>query len=50
MWHQNRPFLLVINHQTLKQGIEWLLAPALFTPLRGRWQATGKPRMLAATA
>lgn len=50
MLHQDRPCLLVINHQTLKQVIDWLLAPALFTPLRGRRQATWKPRMLAATA
>jgi hypothetical protein len=50
MSHQDRPFPLVINHQTLKQVIAWLLAPALFAPLRGRRQATWKPRMLAAAA
>jgi hypothetical protein len=50
MSHQDRPCLLVINHQTIKQVIDWLLAPAVFTSLRGRRQATWKPRMLAATA
>lgn len=50
MSHQDRPFPLVINHQTMKQVIDWLLAPALFAPLRGRRQATWKPRMLAAAA
>jgi len=50
MSHQDRPCSLVINHQTLKQVIDWLLAPALFTSLRGQKQATWKPRLLAATA
>jgi len=50
MSHQDRPGPLVINHQTLKQVIDWLLTPALFAPLRGRRQATWKPRLLAATA
>jgi Transposase DDE domain len=50
MSHQDRPCALVINHQTMKQVIDWLLAPSLFAPLRGRRQATWKPRMVAATA
>jgi hypothetical protein len=50
MSHQDRPCPLVINHQTIKQVIDWLLAPALFTSLRGGRQATWKPRLLAATA
>jgi hypothetical protein len=50
MSHQDRPCPLVINHQTLKQVIDWLLAPAVFASLRGRKQATWKPRLLAATA
>lgn len=50
MSHQDRPCPLVINHQTIKQVIDWLLAPALFTSLRGCRQATWKPRLLAATA
>jgi hypothetical protein len=41
---------LVINHQTLKQVIDWLLAPGVFARLRGSKWATWKPRMLAAAA
>jgi hypothetical protein len=50
MSHQDRPLPLVINHQTIKQVIDWLLAPAVFASLAGGSQATWKPRMLAATA
>lgn len=50
MSHQDRPCPLVINHQTLKQVIDWLLAPAVFARLRGSKLATWKPRMLAAAA
>ena len=50
MSHQDRPFPLVINHQAIKQVIDWLLAPAIFAGPRGRGQARWKPRRLAATA
>jgi hypothetical protein len=50
MSHQDQPLPLVINHHTIKQAIDWLLAPAVFASLRGRRQATWKPRMLAAAA
>jgi hypothetical protein len=50
MSHQDRPCPLVINHQTLKQVSDWVLAPAVFASLRGRPQATWQPRLLAATA
>ena len=50
MSHQDQPFPLVINHQTIKQVIDWLLAPAVFAGLPGGSQATWKPRMLAAAA
>jgi hypothetical protein len=50
MSHQDRPCSLVINHQTLKQVIDWLLVPAVFASLRGSKRATWKPRLLAATA
>ena len=50
MSHQDRPVSLVINHQTLKQVIDWLLAPGVFARLRGSKGATWKPRMLAAAA
>jgi hypothetical protein len=48
MSHQDRPFPLVINHHTMKQGLDWLLTPAVFARLAGGSQATWKPRMLAA--
>jgi hypothetical protein len=50
MSHQEQPLSLVINHHTIKQAIDWLLAPSVFASLPGRRQATWKPRMLAATA
>jgi hypothetical protein len=50
MSHRDQPCSLVINHQTLKQVIDWLLAPILFVSLRGCRPATWKPRLLAATA
>lgn len=50
MSHQNQPWPLVINHQTIKQVLDWLLAPAVFAHLRGGGLATWKPRMLAAAA
>jgi DDE family transposase len=50
MSHQDRPCPLVINHDTIKQVLDWLLAPSVFASLPGRRQATWKPRMLAAAA
>jgi len=45
MSHQDRPFPLVINPQTLKQVLAWVLAPAVFASLPGRSQATWQPRL-----
>ena len=50
MSHQDRLCPLVINHQALKQVLDWLLVPSAFTGLRGSQRATWKPRMLAAAA
>jgi len=50
MSHQDRPLPLVINHHTIKQVVDWLLAPAVFASLPGGSQATWKPRLLAAAA
>lgn len=50
MSHQDRPYPLVINHQTIKQVLDWLLAPRVFAGLRGGQRARWKPRMLAAAA
>ena len=50
MSHQDRLCSLVSNHQTLKQVLDWLVAPSGFAGLRGSKQATWKPRMVAAAA
>ena len=50
MSHQDRPVPLVINHQTIKQVVDWLLVPALFADMKVRCTATWKPRMLAVAA
>jgi hypothetical protein len=50
MAHQDRLCPLVINHQTIKQVLDWLLVPSVFASLRGGQRATWKPRLLAATA
>jgi hypothetical protein len=41
---------IVVNHQTIKQVVDWLLAPALFAGMRTRKGARWKPRMLAVAA
>jgi hypothetical protein len=48
MSHHDQSCPLVINHQTLKQVLDWVLGPAVFAGLRGRGRATWKPRMVAA--
>jgi hypothetical protein len=50
MSHQDRTSKMVVNHQTLKQVVDWLLAPTLFAGLHVRRGATWAPRMLAAAA
>jgi hypothetical protein len=50
MSQQDQPVSLVINHHTIKQVLDWLLAPAVFARLAGGSQATWQPRLLAATA
>ena len=50
MAHQDQPCPLVINHQTLKQVLDWLLVARVFAGLCGSPRATWKPRLLAATA
>jgi len=50
MSQHDQPVPLVINHHTIKQVIDWLLAPAVFASLPGGSQATWKPRLLAAAA
>jgi len=50
MSHQDRTSSIVVNHQVIKQVVDWLLAPALFCGLRTRSTATWTPRMLAVAA
>ena len=50
MSQQDRTSDLVINHQTIKQVVDWLLVPALFAGMQIRAGAKWKPRMLAAAA
>lgn len=50
MSHQDRTTDIVINHQTIKQVVDWLFAPAVLAGLRARCDAKWKPRMVAATA
>ena len=50
MSHQDRTSNIVVNHQTIKQVVDWLLLPALFAGMKGRSNASWKPRMLAVGA
>lgn len=50
MPHQDRTPDIVVNHQTIKQAVDWLLAPALFAGMKARSNASWKPRMLAVAA
>lgn len=50
MSHQDRMSTIVIDHDSIKQVLDWLLAPALFAGMKVHGLATWKPRMLAATA
>lgn len=50
MSHQDRTSIIVVNHQTIKQAVDWLLLPALFAGMKARSNASWKPRMLAVAA
>lgn len=50
MSQQDKASDIVVNHQTIKQVVDWLLAPALFAGMRTRKGARWKPRMLAVAA
>ncbi len=50
MSQQDRTSDIIINHQTIKQAVDWLLPPALFTRMSTRAGARWKPRMLAVAA
>ena len=50
MSHQDRTSNIVVNHETIKQVVDWLLVPALFAGMKARSNASWKPRMLAVAA
>jgi len=50
MSHQDRNSDIVINHRTIKQVVDWLLVPSLFSGMQVRAGAKWKPRMLAVAA
>ncbi len=50
MSQQDNASDIVINHQVIKQVVDWLLSPALFSGMRTRKGARWKPRMLAVAA
>jgi hypothetical protein len=50
MSHQDRTSDIVINHETLKQVVDWLLPAKLFRGLQARGNARWLPRMLAVAA
>lgn len=50
MSHQDRTSNVIVNHQTIKQVVDWLFLPSLFAGMKARGGATWKPRMLAVAA
>ncbi len=50
MSHQDRTSDIVINHEVLKQVVDWLLPARLFREKRARVNARWTPRMLAVAA
>jgi len=53
MSHQDRKSQqqqVVVNHQVLREVVNWLLPPALFVGMQTRAGSRWKPRMLAAAA
>ena len=50
MSQQDRTSNIIVNHQTIKKVVDWLLVPALFAGKQVRSTAKWKPRMLAVAA
>lgn len=50
MSHQGRKVDIVINHETIKQVLDWLLVPALLAGFKTRSNGKWRPRMVAAAA
>ena len=50
MSHQDKMSNIIVNHQTIKQVVDWLFPTALFAGMKTRAGASWKPRMLAVAA
>lgn len=50
MSHQDRISNIIVNHQAIKQVVDWLFPAGLFAGMRTRANASWKPRMLAVAA
>ena len=50
MSHQDKLSPIVVNHQIIKQAIDWLMPAAVFAGIKARSNATWKPRMLVVAA
>lgn len=50
MSHQDRMSNIIVNHQTIKQVVDWLFPAARFAGMKTRAGASWKPRMLAVAA
>ena len=45
MSHQDKMSDSIVNHQVIKQVVDWLFPPALFSTMKTRGGATWKHRM-----
>ena len=50
MSHQDQKLDIIINHQTIKQVVDWLFVPALLAGMKARRDSKWKPRMVAVAA
>jgi DDE family transposase len=50
MSHQDRTSDIIINHQTIKQVVDWLFPTAVLAGMKARSDAKWKPRMVAVAA
>lgn len=50
MSHQDKMSPIVVNHQIIKQAVNWLMPAAVFAGMKARRNASWKPRMLVVAA
>lgn len=50
MSHQDKMSPIVVNHQVIKQVVDWLMPAVVFAGMKARSNASWKPRMLAVAA